>query len=127
MAADGATVDQAAEQFRTIPETIERIAARLQIKIENGRLAQAPRPPPGRGEGEMIGQNAGPIVKSHQRQVLDCLRSGDWEIVTKLPVAASPRALKRLTDYGWIERRGGGPRSEIKLTATGLAALRTPV
>jgi hypothetical protein len=41
--------------------------------------------------------------------------------------ALGPAALNRLADYGWIERRGGGSRSEIKLTPAGLAALQTPI
>jgi hypothetical protein len=55
------------------------------------------------------------------------LRSGDWNIVAKLPVAATTRALNRLADYDWIERRGGSPRSEIKLTAAGFAALQAHI
>jgi hypothetical protein len=60
-------------------------------------------------------------------QVMQYLRSGDWNVVAKLPIAATAGALNRLADYGWIERRGGGPRSEIKLTAAGLAALQAPI
>jgi DNA-binding IclR family transcriptional regulator len=55
------------------------------------------------------------------------MRSGDWNIVAKLPVATTAGMLSRLTNYGWIERRGGGPRSEIKLTRAGLAALQAPI
>jgi hypothetical protein len=55
------------------------------------------------------------------------IRSGDWKIVAKLTVGATPGALNRLADYGWIERRGGGPRSEIKPTSSGLAARQAPI
>ena len=75
----------------------------------------------------MISQNADRRVLASQRQVMQYLRAGDWNIVAKLPVAATAGALNRLADYGWIERRGGGPRSEIKLTAAGLAALQAPI
>jgi hypothetical protein len=75
----------------------------------------------------MISKNVGRPVLSSQRQVLQYLRSGHWQIVAKLPVAVTVGALNRFADYGWIERRGAGPQSEIKLTAAGLAALRTPV
>jgi hypothetical protein len=75
----------------------------------------------------MISKNPDRRVPSSQRQVMQYLRSGDWNIVAKLPVAATAGALNRLADYGWIERRGGGQRSEIKLTAAGLAALQTPI
>jgi hypothetical protein len=75
----------------------------------------------------MISKNADRRVLSSQRQVMQYLRSGDWKIVAKLPIAATAGALSRLADYGWIERRGGGLRSEIKLTPAGLAALQAPI
>jgi hypothetical protein len=75
----------------------------------------------------MISQNADRRVLASQRQVMQYLRAGDWNIVAKLPVTATAGALNRLADYGWIERRGGGPRSEIKLIAAGLAALQAPI
>jgi hypothetical protein len=75
----------------------------------------------------MISKNADRRVRSSQRQVMQYLRSGDWNIVAKLPVATTAGMLRRLTNYGWIERRGGGPRSEIKLTRAGLAALQAPI
>ena len=75
----------------------------------------------------MISQNADRRVLASQRQVMQYLRSGDWNIVAKLPIAATAGALNRLADYGWIERRGGGSRSEIKLTPAGLAALQAPI
>jgi DNA-binding PadR family transcriptional regulator len=75
----------------------------------------------------MISKNAERRVLASQRQVMQYLRSGDWNIVTKMPVAATAGALNRLVDYGWIERRGGGPRSEIKLTPAGVAALQAPI
>jgi predicted transcriptional regulator len=55
------------------------------------------------------------------------LRSGDWTLVTKIPVVASAKTLKRIDDFGWIERRSGGPRAEIKLTHAGLVALQARV
>jgi hypothetical protein len=75
----------------------------------------------------MIGQNADRRVRASERQVMQYLRSCDWNIVAELPVAATAGTLRRLTDYGWIERRGGAPRSEIKLTPAGLAALQAPI
>ena len=75
----------------------------------------------------MTSQNADRRVLASQRQVMQYLRAGDWNIVAKLPVAATARALNRLADYGWIERRDGGPRSEIELTVAGLAALQAPI
>jgi DNA-binding PadR family transcriptional regulator len=76
----------------------------------------------------MISKNADRRVLSSQRQVMQYLRSGDWNFVSKLPVATTAKALNRLADNGWIERRGGGgPRSAIKLTPAGLAALQAPI
>jgi hypothetical protein len=75
----------------------------------------------------MISQTADRRVQASQRQVMQYLRSCDWKIVAKLPVAATAGTLRRLIDYGWIERRGGGQRSEIKLTPAGLAALQAPI
>ncbi len=73
-------------------------------------------------------ENADRRVRASQRQVMQYLRSCDWNIVAELPVAATAGTLRRLTDYGWIERRGGGgPRSEIKLTTAGLTALQAPI
>jgi hypothetical protein len=74
----------------------------------------------------MIGQNADRRVLASQRQVMQYLRAGDWNIVGKLPIATAG-ALHRLAEYGWIERRGAGQRSEIKLTPAGLAALQAPI
>ena len=59
--------------------------------------------------------------------MMQYLRSCDWKIVATLPVAATAGTLRRLIDYGWIERRGSGQRSEIKLTPAGLAALQAPI
>ena len=75
----------------------------------------------------MIGQNADRRVRASERQVMQYLRSCDWNIVAELPIAATAGTLRRLTDYGWIERRGVAPRSEIKLTPAGLAALQAPI
>jgi predicted transcriptional regulator len=55
------------------------------------------------------------------------LRAADWVLVSKLPISIGQRTLDRIVDNGWIERRGSGPRSEIKLTPAGLAALQAPI
>ncbi|MGA2999659.1 hypothetical protein [Bradyrhizobium sp.] len=75
----------------------------------------------------MIIENTDRRVQASQRQVMQYLRLCDWNIVAKLPVAATAGTLRQLTNYGWIERRGGGQRSEIKLTPAGLAALQAPI
>ena len=75
----------------------------------------------------MMDKTPRPTVTAVQRQLMQYLRSGDWKIVTKIPVSASPTTLNRIGSYGWIERRGGGPRSEIKLTPAGLVALQARI
>jgi predicted transcriptional regulator len=66
-------------------------------------------------------------VNAVQRQLMQYLRAGDWILVSKLPISVGQRTLDRIAEKGWIERRGGGPRSEIKLTPSGLKALQTPI
>jgi len=75
----------------------------------------------------MTDKTPGPTVTAVQRQLMQYLRSGNWKIVAKIPVSASPTTLDRISSYGWIERRGGGPRSEIKLTPAGLVALQARI
>ena len=75
----------------------------------------------------MTGKASGPSVNASQRQVMQYLRSGTWVLISKLPVPIGDVAICRITDNGWIERRGTGPRSEIKITPAGLVALQAPV
>ena len=67
------------------------------------------------------------VVTAPQRQLMQYLRAGDWVMVSKLPTVVGQRTFDRITQNGWIERRGNGPRSEIKLTPAGLAVLRIPI
>jgi hypothetical protein len=48
-------------------------------------------------------------------------------LVSKLPIPVGQGTINRIAEHGWVERRGGGPRSEIKLTPAGLMALQTPI
>ena len=66
-------------------------------------------------------------VNAIQRQLMQYLRAGDWVLLSKVPLSIGQGTLNRLAENGWIERRGGGPRSEIKLTPAGLVALQTPI
>jgi hypothetical protein len=66
-------------------------------------------------------------VNAVQRQLMQYLRAADWVSVSKLPTPVGQRTLDRIAENGWIERRGGGPRTEIKLTPSGLIALQAPV
>ena len=62
-----------------------------------------------------------------QRQVMQYLRAGDWVLVSKLPISVGQGTINRIAENGWIERRGGGPRLEIRLTPAGLLALQTRI
>ena len=75
----------------------------------------------------MSGKASGPGVNASQRQMMQYLRPGNWILISKLPVPIGDVAIVRIADNGWIERRGTGPRSEIKLTPAGLVALQAPV
>lgn len=66
-------------------------------------------------------------VNAVQRQLMQYLRAGDWVSVSKVPLSVGQRTLERIAENGWIERRGTGPRSEIKLTPEGLMALQRPI
>ena len=70
--------------------------------------------------------SAGAVTTLH-RQVLQNLRSGDWKIAQRMPVQITPRMVQTLLKKGWIERRGEGPKTEIKITAAGLTALAARV
>jgi hypothetical protein len=63
---------------------------------------------------------------SRQRQILDCLRSGDWKIRDRLPVPVGDRMLERLLDFCWIEKRGDEASTEIRITEDGMIALKSP-
>ena len=75
----------------------------------------------------MRSKPSGNGVTAPQRQLLQYLRAGGWVLVSKLPIAVGQRTFDRITQNGWIERRGGGPRSEIKLTPAGLVALQARI
>lgn len=66
-------------------------------------------------------------VNAIQRQLMQYLRAGAWVSVSKLSIPVGQRTLSRLAENGWIERRGSGQRSEIKLTPAGLIALQTQI
>ena len=57
------------------------------------------------------------------RQVMQQLRTDKWRTLASLGGAAGEGTLKTLARNGWIERRG----VEIKLTASGLEALRAKI
>ena len=66
-------------------------------------------------------------VNAIQRQFMQCLRAGHWVLVSKLPVPVGERTVDRIVQNSWIERRGVGPGSEIKLTPAGLVALQARI
>ena len=62
-----------------------------------------------------------------QRAVMQCLSLTEWKVLSHLPVPAGPVTVIRIRDLGWIELRGMKPRTEIRLTELGRAAMRAPV
>ena len=68
--------------------------------------------------------NATPTIKTNHRSVMDTLRSGGWKLARQLQVPVSKLLLERMTAFGWIESRGSGPGLELKITPSGLVALR---
>jgi hypothetical protein len=65
-------------------------------------------------------------VDSRQRQILDCLRFGEWRSVHRLPVPIGVKSLEKLILRGWVEVRGDTSSQEIRITENGLAALISP-
>jgi hypothetical protein len=59
-----------------------------------------------------------------QRKVLQRLRTDEWQSFAKLNFVVGDRLSVRLVDRGWVERRCVGGAIELKLTTSGLEALR---
>lgn len=68
-----------------------------------------------------------PAINMAHRQIMHHLRSGEWKFAARFPVLASEYALDRMVISGWLERRGPRDKTEIRLTAAGLEALKAPV
>jgi hypothetical protein len=65
--------------------------------------------------------------RSSQRQVLQRLRTDQWRSLVQLNVSAGDTLLASLVRNGWMERRGEHPTIELKVTPTGLDALRAKI
>ena len=75
----------------------------------------------------MTGKASGYRVNAIQRQLMQYLRAGHWVLESKLPIPVGERTVDRIVQNSWIERRGVGPGSEIKLTPAGLVALQARI
>ena len=75
----------------------------------------------------MIRKKSDEALNMTQRTVLQYLSLTDWKLVNRLPIAAGEMILSRLAHLGWIEMRGENQRTEIRLTAAGLKAMRSPI
>ena len=51
----------------------------------------------------------------------------DWKVAARLPIPAGELMLSRLRNCGWIEIRGEKQHMAIKLTPTGLKAMRSTI
>jgi hypothetical protein len=61
-----------------------------------------------------------------QRAVMQYLSLTEWKVVSQLPVPVGTGMLDRMRNHSWIELRGRDPRTEIRLTELGQAAMRAP-
>ena len=73
----------------------------------------------------MTGKDEVPNMR--QRTVLQHLGLADWRMVDRLPVSAGEMTLSRLLNHGWIESRGEKQRAAVRLTPSGLKAMRSPI
>jgi hypothetical protein len=72
----------------------------------------------------MMGTITTPPVNMSQRVIMQYLSLDEWKIVSRLPVPAGQVMLDRMHAFGWIERRGSKSLAEIRLTLSGLEAMR---
>ena len=75
----------------------------------------------------MTGKNSAEVPDMRQRTVLQHLSLADWRLAHRLPVSAGEVTLSRLLHRGWIESRGEKQRTAVRLTPSGLKAMRSPI
>ena len=75
----------------------------------------------------MIGRSSNVVLNMSQRTVLQYLSLTDWKLVNRLPVPAGELIMSRLAHHGWIEIRGEKQNTEVRLTAAGIKAMRSPL
>ena len=68
----------------------------------------------------------GTAANMSQRSIMQYLSLHEWKLVSGLPVAVGPVMLDRMQRLGWIELRAK-PRTEIRLTQSGLDAMKAVV
>ena len=61
------------------------------------------------------------------RQLLQRMLSGEWKTLNQLDIAAGEGLLVRMTNHGWIERQGNGRDHKLKITPTGIEAMKAPI
>jgi hypothetical protein len=81
----------------------------------------------GAEEQKHMTEDAPVAANMSQRAVLQYLSLTEWKVLSHLPVPAGLVMIDRIRDHGWIELRGMKPRTEIRLTELGLAAMRAPL
>jgi hypothetical protein len=62
-----------------------------------------------------------------QRALMLPLSLDVWKLSDRLPIRAGEMMLNRLLQNGWIESRGEAHRREIRLTLSGVKAMRTRI
>jgi hypothetical protein len=79
------------------------------------------------GSHTTAGAEAPSAPNMSQRAVLQVLTLEQWKIVAHLPIPVGEVSLRRLRQYAWVETRGEKHETEIRLTQTGLNAMRSVV
>jgi hypothetical protein len=114
LASEGRTVATIAERLKRPQGSIRGRAARLQIVVA-------------KANGKMTDDSPSAVANMSQRAVMQYLSLSEWKPVFHLPVPAGEVMVDRIHSLGWIELRGMKPRTEVRLTPLGLAAMRMPI
>ena len=75
----------------------------------------------------MSDTGSGAVPNMPQRALMQCLSLDVWMLSERLPVRAGEIMINRLLLNGWIESRGEAHRREIRLTLSGVKAMRTRI
>jgi hypothetical protein len=75
----------------------------------------------------VTGKPSPDVPNMSQRAVMQYLSLDDWKIVAHLPIPAGEMMLNRIRGYGWIESRREKQHTALRLTPTGLKAMRSVI
>jgi hypothetical protein len=75
----------------------------------------------------MTGKQSAEFPNMAQRAVMQYLSLDDWKIAARLPIPAGELLLNRIRSYGWVEIQGEKHHTAIRLTPSGLHAIRSAI